>query len=98
MAKIIFKIQKAGDRGRSPIEIILETRRKQNKQAGPSKYKVFVQDTDEVLSALDTLLKRSKMKLESIKDIKIETHKKAGLTSTRIIKSIIKALCLSLPA
>ena len=93
MAKIIFKIMKAGEKGRSEVEIILETRRKQSKQAGPSKYKVFVRDTDEVLSALDTLLKRSKIGLESVKDIKIETHKEAGLTSTRIIKSIVKALC-----
>lgn len=84
MAKIIFKVKKAGERGRSEIEIVLENNGK--------KYSKTAEHTDFVLSAFDTLLKKSKIELESVKDIKIETHKEAGLTSTRIIKSIIKAL------
>lgn len=85
MAKIVFKVGKAGEHGKSPIEIILENNGKKTSK--------IAEHTDFVLSALDTLLKRSKIELESVKDIKIETHKEAGLTSTRIIKSIIKALC-----
>ena len=84
MAKLIFKIQKAGNKGRSPIEVILQ----HNKKI----YIKTTDNTDNLLSTLDTLLKRSKIELESVKDIKIETHKEAGLTSTRIIKSIVKAL------
>jgi hypothetical protein len=88
MAKIIFKIHKAGERGRSEIEIVLEH--------GSKKYSKIAEHTDFALFTLDTLLKRSKIELESVKDIKIETHKEAGLTSTRIIKSIVKALAFSL--
>jgi histone deacetylase complex regulatory component SIN3 len=84
MAKIIFRVKRAGEMGRSEIEIVLENNGK--------KYNKTVEHTDFVLSVLDTLLKKSKIELESVKDIKIETHKEAGLTSTRIIKSIIKAL------
>ena len=102
MAKIIFKIGKAKEHGRSPIEVILidETRRKLRMQAGPSKCKAFFRETtdntDNLLSTLDTLLKKSKIKLESVKDIKIKAHKEAGLTSTRIIKAIAKALSFEL--
>lgn len=60
------------------------------------KYSKTVENTDFILSTLDTLLKSAKLKVESLKNIKIETHKEAGLTSTRIIKSIVKALSLSL--
>ncbi len=88
MPQLIFKIDKAGEHGRSPIELILQHNRKI--------YKKTIQNTDETLSTLDTLLKSAKLKVESLKNIKIETHKEAGLTSTRIIKSIVKALSFSL--
>jgi len=91
MAKLIFKIEsassagrKAGGRGRSPIEIVLQHNQKI--------YKKTIENTDEILSTLDILLKSAKLNLESLKSIVMETHKEAGLTSTRIIKSIIKAL------
>lgn len=84
MSKIIFKIEKAGEHGRSPIEILLENNGK--------KYSKTIENTDEILSALDKLLKSAKLKAESLKNIKVETHKEAGLTSTRIVKSIVKAL------
>lgn len=98
MAKIVFKVGKAGERGRSPIEIILidETRRKLRMQAGPSIVRETTDNTDNLLSTLDKVLKSAKLKIESVKDIKLERHKEAGLTSTRIIKSIVKALRFSL--
>ncbi len=63
---LIFKVQKAGDNGRSPIEMVL------------GKHRIIVKDSDRVLSTLDILLKKNKIKLESIKDIKLEINKKAG--------------------
>jgi predicted RNA binding protein with dsRBD fold (UPF0201 family) len=88
MPKLIFKIQKAKEHGRSSIEVIVSDNKKI--------YKKTTESTDNVLSTLDTLLKSAKIKVESLKDIKIETHKEAGLTSLRIIKSITKALSFSL--
>ncbi len=88
MAKLIFKIEKAGEMGRSGIEVIVFD----NKRI----YKKTTESTDNLLSTLDTLLKRSKIKLESVKDIKIKVHKEAGLTSQRIIKAIAKALSFEL--
>jgi len=88
MAKIVFKIQKAKEHGKSPIEIVLDNNGK--------KYVKIVENTDFLLPALDTLLKKSKIKLESVKDIKIKAHKEAGLTSQRIIKAIAKALSFEL--
>jgi len=84
MAKIVFKIHKAGEHGRSPIEIVLENNGK--------KYRKTTESTDNLLSTLDKVLKSAKLKVESLKNIQLETHKEAGLTSIRIIKSIIKAL------
>lgn len=96
MAKLIFKIGKAGEYGRSPVEVIIETRRKQSNQAGLSKCKAFFRETtdntDNFLSTLDTLLKSAKLKIESIKNIKVISHKEAGLTSQRIVKAIKQAL------
>ena len=98
MSKLIFNILKAKEHGRSPIEVILykETRRKQSKQAGSQKNKTFFReitaDTDKLLSTLDKVLKSAKLKTESIKDIKIISHKEAGLTSQRIVKAIKQAL------
>ena len=88
MPKLIFKIHKAGEHGRSPIEVIL----KKDKEI----YQKTIDNTDKVLSTLDTLLKSAKLNVESLTSVKIETHKEAGLTSTRIIKAIAKALSFSL--
>lgn len=96
--QLTFKIKKAKEHGRSGIEIILrdDTRRKRSKQAGPSKCVAFVRDTDNLLQTLDKLLKRNRIELESLSDIKVEIEKGAGLTSTRIVSSIVKALSLDL--
>ena len=96
--QLIFKVKKAKEHGRSGIEIVLidDTRRKLRKQAGPSKCVAFVRDTDNLLQTLDKLLKRNKIELESLSDIKVEIEKGAGLTSTRIVSSIVKVLSLDL--
>jgi acetolactate synthase small subunit len=86
--KLIFRIGKAGEHGRSPIEVIIKN--------GDKIYHKTIDNTDKVLSTLDTLLKSAKLNIESLTSVKIETHKEAGLTSTRIIKSITKALSFSL--
>jgi len=84
--ELVFKVKKAGDDGKSPIEIVL------------GKHKSTAPTTDQIISTLDKLLKRNKIKVESLKrgDIKIEVNPKAGLTSQRIVKTIIKALSLNL--
>lgn len=84
MSKLIFKIGKAGEHGRSPIEIII----KKDKKI----YQKTIENTDKILSTLDKLLKSAKLKIELIKDIKVISHKEAGLTSQRIVKAIKQAL------
>ncbi|MBU3923003.1 hypothetical protein KJ684_02085 [Patescibacteria group bacterium] len=81
---LIFKVGKAGDSGRSSVELIL------------GKEKKIAEDSDKILSTLDFLLKKNRIKLESVNDIKLEINKQAGLTSQRIVKSIIKALSFNL--
>ncbi len=84
--RLVFKIHSAKPDGKSPIEIVL------------NKDRLMARDTDQLLSTLDKLLKRNKIKVESLKrgDIKIEINPKAGLTSQRIVKTVIKALSLNL--
>ncbi len=84
--ELIFKIGPAKKDGRSEIALIL------------NKDKLVAKDTDKIISTLDRLLKRNKIKVESLKrgDIKIEIDKEAGLTSQRIAKAVIKALSLNL--
>ncbi|MBA7686156.1 hypothetical protein ES703_94595 [subsurface metagenome] len=84
--RLIFKVKKASKDGKSPVEIVVNDDR------------LVARDTDKIISTLDKLLKRNRIKVESLKrgDIKIEINPKAGLTSQRITKAIIKALSLSL--
>ena len=84
--KLIFRIKTASEDGRSPVEIVVNDDR------------LVAKDTDQLLSTLDKLLKRNRIKVESLKrgDIKIEINPKAGLTSQRIVKTVIKALSLNL--
>jgi hypothetical protein len=84
MPQIIFKIQKAGERGRSPIEVIVKNGAKTHSQT--------TDNTDKLLLTLDRVLKSAKLKIESIRDIKVISHKEAGLTSQRIVKAIKQAL------
>lgn len=82
--QLIFKVKKAGEGGKSPVEIVL------------GKDSLVAKDTDQLIFTLDKLLKKNKIKVESLKDIKLEIDKEAGLTSQRIVKAIIKALSLTL--
>jgi len=96
MNHLIFKIQKAKERGRSPIEIVLSRRAGSRAQSRDKTYKAVTEDTDKLLGTLDKLLKKNKIELDTLNDIKLEITKGAGLTSQRIIKAIIKALSLNL--
>ena len=84
MTGLIFKIDKAGEKGRSPIEIILINNSK--------KYKKTMKETDKLLLALDKVLKFAKLKIDQVKNIRIISHKEAGLTSQRIVRAIKQAL------
>jgi hypothetical protein len=84
MAKLVFKIQPAKEHGRSPIDIIISGNGK--------KFVATTENTDLLLSSLDKLLKKNKIELESLKDINVEIANGAGLTSSRIVSSISKAL------
>jgi uncharacterized protein YwgA len=99
MSQLIFNILKAEEKGRSPIEVIVKndsTRRKQSKQTGSQKNNIFFRettaDTDKLLLTLDKVLKSAKLKIESVSNIKIISHKEAGLTSQRIVRAIKQAL------
>lgn len=80
--KLTFKVGPAKDDGRSEIALVL------------GKHKMIAKNTDEILSTLDKLLKKNTINIKEIKDIKLVVSKQAGLTSQRIVKAIIKALCL----
>ncbi|MFZ5559496.1 MAG: hypothetical protein ACOZAL_01750 [Patescibacteria group bacterium] len=88
MPSLIFKIQPTKEHGRSPVEIVLRDKNKI--------FKSITENTDNLLSTLDKLLKRNKIELETLNDIKVEISKKAGFTSQRIVKAIVKALSLNL--
>jgi hypothetical protein len=94
--QLIFKVKKAKERGRSGIEIVLSHRAGSRAQSRDKISKAITDNTDELLQTLDKLLKRNKIELESLSDIKVEIEKGAGLTSTRIVSSIVKALSLDL--
>jgi len=85
---LVFKIQKAQDSGKSPILIKIFDKNKTSE--------VSIKDTDLLLQAIDKLLKKNKIKVESLKDIRVEIDNEAGLTSTRIVLAIIKALRFNL--
>jgi len=80
--KLTFKVGPAKDNGRSEIVLVL------------GKYELIAKDTDHILSTLDKLLKKNTINIKEVKDIKLVVSKQAGLTSQRIVKSIIKALSL----
>lgn len=84
MSQLTFKIDKAGERGRSPIEVIVKN--------GEKTYQKTTDNTDKLLSTLDKVLKSAKLKIEQVKNIKIISHKEAGLTSQRIVRAIKQAL------
>jgi len=90
--KLTFKIQPAKEHGRSPIEIVLSRGTGSRAKSREDDPKVITENTDELLEKLDRLLKKNKIDIESLKDINVEIANGAGLTSTRIVLSISKAL------
>jgi len=97
MPQLIFKIQPASTRGGEPtrgrkarkkghsgIEMIVKNRAKT--------YSQTTDNTDKLLLTLDRVLKSAKLKIEQVKNIKIISHKEAGLTSQRIVRAIKQAL------
>lgn len=80
--KLTFKVGSAKDNGRSEIVLVL------------GKTKLVAKDSDHILLTLDKLLKKNTINIKEVKDIKLVVSKQAGLTSQRIVKSIIKALSL----
>jgi len=59
-------------------------------------YAEKVENAEDVLEGLDKILKKSKIEITDIKDIKIDALNKNRYTSYRIIKSIEKVLKLNL--
>lgn len=86
--KLTFRLEKAKENGRSPIEIILKDGKKVDTE--------ITENTDELLKKLDKVLKKNKIEIESIKDINVEIANGAGLTSKRIVLAITRALRLNL--
>jgi len=88
MANLVFKIQKAKQKGATPVEVILE----KNKRI----YREKVESADKVLEGLDKILKKSKIEITAVKSIKVDDLNRNRYTSYRIVKSIEKALKIKL--
>lgn len=68
-----------------------------NLKKGERVYVQKVKDADEILKGLDRVLKKSKIELALIKDVRIVNNlENIGYTSQRIAKAIQKALNFSL--
>ena len=85
---LIFRILKSKQKGAAPVEVILEKKGK--------KYKEIVKNADKILEGLDKILKRSKIGITDLKNIKVDDLNKNRYTSYRIIKAIEKALKLKI--
>lgn len=86
--QLIFKIKKSKQKGAAPVEVILE----KNGQ----KYKEIVKNADKILEGLDKILKKSKIGITGLENIKTIDLNKNRYTSYRIIKAIEKALKLKI--
>ncbi len=82
---LVFKIEKTKQKEKAPIQVILKTKDKI--------YKEKAESADKILEKLDKILKKSKIKVTAVKNVKvIDKSHKIGFTSYRIIRSIEKAL------
>jgi len=59
------------------------------------RYSVKVDQGDELLLALDNILKKNKIKFTDLKNLKLFFSPSVGLTSQRIAKAILMALNFS---
>ena len=87
--QLIFKIQKSGQKGKVPVEVILKDKNKViDKKA--------VESAEKILEGLDKILNKSKIGITAIKNIQTIDLNKSRYTSYRIVKSIEKALKLKI--
>lgn len=86
---LIFKIQKSGQKGKVPVEVILKEK---NRIIG----KKTVENAEKILEGLDTIFKKSKIGITAIKNIQTIDLNKNRYTSYRIVRSIEKALKLKI--
>lgn len=84
---LIFKIQKSGQKGKVPVEVILKDK---NLVIG----RETVGNAEKVLEGLDKIFKKSKIGMTAIKNIQTIDLNKNRYTSYRIVRSIEKALKL----
>ena len=87
--ELIFKIQKSGQKGKVPVEVILKDK---NLVIG----KETVENAEKILEGLDKIFKKSKIGITAIKNIKTVDLNKNRYTSYRIVRSIEKALKLKI--
>jgi len=86
---LIFKIQKSGQKGKVPVEVILKDK---NKVIG----RETVGNAEKVLEGLDRIFKKSRIGMTAIKNIQTIDLNKNRYTSYRIVRSIEKALKLKI--
>ncbi len=84
---LIFKIQKSGQKGKVPVEVILKDK---NLVIG----RETVGNAEKVLEGLDKIFKKSRIGMTAIKNIQTIDLNKNRYTSYRIVRSIEKALKL----
>lgn len=87
--ELIFRIKKSKQKGAVSVEVVL---RNKNRIIGQE----IVENAEKVLEGLDKILKRSKIEITDIKNIKVDDLNKNRYTSYRIVKSIEKALKLKI--
>lgn len=87
--QLIFKIQKSGQKGKVPVEVILKDK---NKVIG----RETKENAEKILEGLDKIFKKSKIGMTAIKNIKTIDLNKNRYTSYRIVRSIEKALKLKI--
>jgi hypothetical protein len=94
--QLIFKIQKSGQKGKVPVEVILKDKNLPRQQAGRIIGKETVENAEKILEGLDKIFKKSKIGMTAIKNIKTIDLNKNRYTSYRIVRSIEKALKLKI--
>lgn len=87
--ELIFQINKSSQKGAVPVEIVLKDKKR-------TIGKEIVENAEKVLEGLDKILKKSKIEITDIKNIKTIDLNKNRYTSYRIVKSIEKALKLKI--
>lgn len=85
--QLIFRIHKI-EQNQSLVEIILKRKNKI--------IRAEAEEAEDALDKLDRILKKSKIEITDIKNIRIDNLNKSKYTTYRILKSIEKALRFSI--